>query len=189
MKIGKNHTQVGTIIFKGVAKTKFDLQKYHNKSDLLSAIKRIKHDGIGGTNIQDALCSLKGAFCPLKGGRPPSSAVYRIAILLSDGRANGENSDCCWESIQEAADDVKHSLSPILIYTIGVGDNTNETELQAIATSKSSYTHIDFFDEDFLQTIEDEQSEDFCWKGNGFLYFRYRKCTYKHKTVHASYYG
>ena len=167
LNIGKNHMQVGTITFKGNATTVFDLNRYDNSYDILAAINHTTHNGYGGTNIKDALCSLKDAFSPQRGGRPPSSAVYRIAILMSDGKSTISRSNCSeWKNVREAADDVKNMLTPILIYTIGVGDDANEEELRAIATSESSYTHIDSFSECLLQNVQEQQSEDFCWRGN-----------------------
>ena len=144
MTIGKNDTQVGTIIFKDNAIIIFNLSDHNNTKDLIKTIEHTYHDGIGFTNIQDALCLLNSSFDEEKGGRRPDMAVFRIAIIMTDGKSNQDHNGCNWSNSGEAARKVHESLKPLELYVIGVGNETNETELQAIA-SPGCYAHIDSF--------------------------------------------
>ena len=164
LDIGRDHTQVGTIFFNESATIPFNLNTYDNKQKLLSAINATKRNDIGSTNIQRALCSLKSAFDGKNGGRQPNSGVFRVAIIITDGNPHLHESPCKWESISEAADDVKNSLSPILIYVIGITDTADHSLLENISTSINScysYLHMDN-----IELLLEEHFNQVCNKGN-----------------------
>ena len=100
-----------------------------------------------------------------------SSTVYRLAILLSDGKSSPYQrrhipNNCSWENITIAAEKVKGLEPPVFMYTIGV-DYENETELREIATTRESYTHIKNISG--LADIRDSLMYEICWKGK--LYY------------------
>ena len=146
MKIGINHSQVGTIIFKDNATTVFNLSTYTEQEELVKAIRNgTSHNKLGLTNIQDALCLLNDSFSEEKGGRPANSAVFRIAFIITDGMSNTHHSSCNWSNISEAANKIQEYLSPILLYAISVGTSVNKEELIAIASPRC-YINLSSFD-------------------------------------------
>ena len=164
LTIGRNHSQVGTIVFNQSVTTLFNLNTYNDKQKLLSAIHNTNRKKYGGTNIERALCSLRSAFNEENGGRQPNSGVFRIAIIITDGIPYSRDSPCEWNSISEAADDVKEYLSPILIYVIGITKKANDTLLQLISTSiNNCYSYLHIMDNGPL--LQEEHFNQVCKKG------------------------
>ena len=162
LNIGRNHTQVGTIIFKSEANTTFHLNAHNTKESLMDAINSTHHNELGRTNIQDALCHLKRGFIG-NGVRPLSSAVFRIAILMTDGVENTYEDECGFNSSIEAAKEI-HSLS-ILLYVIGVTERVQEGHLEEIATlTGGNYNHIDDFDD--LPSAREDFTQEMCRRGD-----------------------
>ena len=161
LRIGNEHNRVGTITFKGRANTTFNLDDYTDKNSLLDAIKAIKHNQLGLTNIQDALCHLDKGFNEHHDGARPFHAVFRIGILMTDGVENQYENECDFKSSVEAARDIRkrHSL---LLYVIGVTDKVNSTDLKEIATP-NGYKHIDNFDD--LPLAEEALTHEMCSRG------------------------
>lgn len=164
--IGPKHNQVGAILFNTTAQTLFKLNAHDNKDDLLAAINGTQNlIARGSTNIIDGLCKLIGGYKEENGARPPSSAIFRVVIMLSDGRSNEHKTLCNLSSITaEAASEVRELISPILVYVIGVTNSVNEKELRSIATP-GFYTHIDKFNKRLLKDAQEEHTESVCRRG------------------------
>ena len=153
--IGPNDNQVGTIIFNENACIAFNLRSYNDMESLVDAIENLTYLS-NFTNVKDALCRLKDGFNESNGARPLSRAVYRIAIVLTDGKSNHYHSDCNWDTIEEAAAEV-HALG-ILVYVIGVGD-FDHSELEAIASEvPGSISYLSDFDS--LEGEQDKRADD-----------------------------
>ena len=142
LTIGPNDNQVGTIIFDNNAYTVFELNTHNTTQDVLDAIDKIPYRA-RFTNVNDALCRLMEGFRVENGARNPTRAVFRVAIVLTDGKANLYNSICNWTTIEAAAAAV-HNLN-VLVYVIAVGQ-FNYSQLIKIASNvPESVTILDDF--------------------------------------------
>ena len=164
--IGPNDNQVGTIIFNQNAHIAFNLSSYNDTESVVDAIKNLKYLYYY-TNVEDSLCRLIEGFNESNGARPLSRAVYRIAILLTDGKSNHYHSECNWDTIEEAAKEVhRHG---ILLYVIGVGD-FDHSELEAIASAvpPESLSYLSDFN---LDGEQEKTFDDMCkiGKNNGII--------------------
>ena len=164
--LGPEHTQVGTVIFNTTANTVFNLTTYNNTKAALGAIEDLKNlHAQGYTNIVDGLCQLLVGFKE-NGARPASDAVFRIAIILTDGKSNRHHTTCNLSSnTTKAASEVRKHISPVLFYVIGVTDNVNDAELRAIATT-GDYIHIPSFNRSILMDIQQELTDAVCRTGS-----------------------
>ena len=164
--IGPNDNQVGTILFSKNASIAFNLSSYYNTESLVDAIENLEYPS-NFTNMKDALCRLKDGFKESNGARPLSRAVFRIAIVLTDGKSNVHDSDCNWDTIKEAAEEV-HALG-ILVYVIGVG-NFDHSELEAIAsTVPGSISYLSDFNS--LEGVQDKRADDVFKRG--IMHYKY----------------
>ena len=164
LRIGPNDNQVGTIVFSSVGSVDFYLNQYENKLDILNHISNIIYPA-GGTNTADGLCKLvRYGFADGHGARPASGAVFRIAIVMTDGKSNQESSECQWNTSQAAA--AVHELNPsVLVYAIGVTSSVNDEELNAIASSPNFVTYIDSFDQHIIQETQESHVDEVCKRG------------------------
>ena len=162
--IGPKDNQVGTIVFSDVGSIAFYLNSYSNISDVVSAIQTIPYPS-GSTNTPDGLCQMvRHGFTEVNGARPTSAAVFRVAIVMTDGRSNRESSECQWDTLQAA--EAVHALSPpVLVYVIGVTTDINQQELEAIATSPDYITYLKSFNKDILQEVQEEHIDEVCKTG------------------------
>lgn len=162
--IGPKDNQVGTIVFSNVGSIAFHLNSYSNRSDVVGAIQIIPYPG-GSTNTPDGLCQMvRHGFTEMNGARPTSAAVFRVAIVMTDGKSNEESSECQWNTLQAA--EAVHALSPpVLVYVIGVTSNVNQQELEAIATSPDYITRLTSFNKDILQEVQEEHIDEVCKTG------------------------
>ena len=159
LSIGLDDDRVGTITFGTHAHIEFNLSKYDNKSELITAIQNVRKTG-GGTHTADGLCKLKQGLAEAR----HSDTVLRIAIVMSDGKSTiyDKSNDCHWNTMEAAAG--IHKLEPpVLVYAIGVSDSVDEDELNAIATNSDRVVHIDEFDK--LNSLTDVYIDDICWRG------------------------
>ena len=164
LPIGPQDNQVGTIVFSDIGSVDFYLNTYANKTDMLNHISMLPYPG-GSTNTPDGLCKLaRYGFAEGNGARPSSAAVYRIAIVMTDGQSNEESSECQWNTL-EAAEAVHQLSPPILVYVIGVTSNINVNELESIATSPDYVTYLDSFDKDILEETQESHSDEVCNRG------------------------
>jgi receptor-type tyrosine-protein phosphatase Q len=165
MVIGPRDNQVGTIVFSAVGSIIFYLNSYNSTNDVLNAIQAIPYPG-DSTNTPDGLCKMvKYGFTEEHGARSTSAAVFRIAIVMTDGRSNEQSSECQWDTIQAA--EAVHRLSPpVLVYVIGVTDDINEQELEAIATDSEDITYLASFDSHILQRAQEDHLDEVCEKAS-----------------------
>ena len=165
LTVGPQDNQVGTIVFSTASEVVFYLNTYDNSNDVLNQILAIPYPG-GSTNTADGLCKLvRYGFADGNGARPASGAVFRIAIVMTDGRSNEESSECQWNTLQ-AAEAVHELDPPVLVYVIGVTDSVNVDELNAIATSPDFVTHISSFDPHIIQEVQESHTDEVCNRGS-----------------------
>ena len=164
MVIGPQDNQVGTIVFGSVGRVVFYLNSYDTANDVLNAIQAMPYPG-GGTNIPDGLCKMVNyGFTKEHGARPTSAAVFRIAIVMTDGQSNRQSTECQWNTLQ-AAEAVHELNPPVLVYVIGVTANINEQELEAIATDRKDVSYLTSFNSAILQEAQEAHLDEVCDRG------------------------
>ncbi|XP_069547811.1 von Willebrand factor A domain-containing protein 2 [Brachyistius frenatus] len=209
LDIGPEKVRVGLIQFGSVPRLEFSLDSYSTKQELTKHIKKISFRG-GGTQTGLALKYVLRKGFP--SGRN-SSGVPHVAILLSDGRSQG--------NVLQAAAQLKET--GVVLFAVGLRYPKWE-ELHALA-SEPMESHV-FFAEHFydavnglyttlttfsvcsatpagcqvesfpcerktLETVKELQGNFMCWKGaKGYSpytslcpYYRYSKVYKRHQTV------
>ncbi|XP_054455349.1 von Willebrand factor A domain-containing protein 2 [Anoplopoma fimbria] len=209
LDIGPDKVRVGLIQFGSSPRLEFALDSYTSKQELMKQIKKISHRG-GATQTGLALKYLLRKGFP--GGRNSSTAA-QIAILLTDGRSQGN-------TVQAAA---QLKETGVVLFAVGIRYPKWE-ELHALA-SEPMESHV-FFAEHFydavnglcttlttfsvcnatpagcqvelfpcerktLETVKEIQGNYMCWKGSkGYSaytslcpYYRYNKVYKRHQTV------
>ena len=164
MRIGPNATQIGAIAFGTEARVLFYLSTYSTSNDSVNAIENITfNSALQGTATADGICKLiKHGLTVEHGYRRNSATVFKIAIIMSDGKSNIKSTECGW-NIRQAANKL-HKLEPqVLVYAIGIGNNNNEDELIMIATDERHYAHITEFSS--LPKLQESYADDICRRG------------------------
>ncbi|XP_076616750.1 von Willebrand factor A domain-containing protein 2 [Chaetodon auriga] len=209
LDIGPDKVRVGLIQFGSTPRLEFALDSHTNKQELKKHMKKVFYRG-GSTQTGLALKYVLRKGFP--GGRN-STAVPQIAILLSDGRSQG--------NVVQAAAQLKDA--GVVLFAVGLRYPRWE-ELHALA-SEPMESHV-FFAEHFydavnglyttlttfsvcnatpagcqvesfpcerktLETVKELQGNFMCWKGaKGYSpytslcpYYRYNKMYRRHQTV------
>lgn len=143
---GISNIRVGVISFSFFAYLEFGLAQYSTRMEVLAAIGNIPYTH-GGTNTADALRLLRGQF-----NSTEEAGILRIAVVLTDGMSND------FSATVIEAQNFHNMTPPVLVYAVGVGSNTNETELMHIASGQQFITNLDLFSQlpDFEGAIEYE---------------------------------
>ena len=131
LDIGPSATQIGLVIFSSYAQTQFHLNTYSTNVSVIHAVESTPYLKVGGTNTPDGLDTLIGEFNTSSFGvRPAEQGIPRVAIVVTDGKSNkGGGPNATIANAQGVHD------NNILTFAVGVGDNVNMAELDAIATS------------------------------------------------------
>ena len=148
--------QVGVIVFGNEAQVVINLGQYQNKSDLIHAIRGIPYLK-GTTNTPDALCKLVS----LVEAEARENALH-IAVLLTDGKPTAFLNPCNYTSTKAAGDKIRN-MSNILIYAIGITNDINDDELNAIATKPEFVSHLESFSD--LNSVQNELGYHICYTG------------------------
>lgn len=141
--IGSNKTRVGMVSFSTEVIPEFTLDENNNKEDIKKKIAAVKYQG-GRTNTGDALHYVRTKTFPLGGGRPN---VPHITIVLTDGMSQNLS-----YTEQEAA--AMHGQG-ITVFVIGIGNQVDEKELAAIASTPTDNFMFTIDNFDALQSIKD----------------------------------
>ncbi|GAB1606677.1 type VI, alpha, partial [Argonauta hians] len=128
--VGKDKVRVAVSLFAGSNADQFHLNKYYDKNALLSAISKIQRIS-GTTNTADALNKARTVGFTAKNGDRPK--VPNIAIVITDGNSNNA------QETATAATNLKNTQA--VVFSIGVGSNIRQAELEAIATGPGT-THV-----------------------------------------------
>ena len=148
--IAPDRTRVAWISFNSAGTMVFNLNQYTDRTSLHRAIRNVDYAG-GGTDIGEAVETLR--LHGFTGGRN-NFDVPEVAIVLTDGRTNDDTF-----STALAADNLQRDRN-VNVFVVGVGDNVNRDELMAVAsagieTTEDHIEHIDRFDEDELNTLQE----------------------------------
>lgn len=131
-EIGPKFIQVGVVQYSDYPVLEIPLGRYDSGEDLMAAMQSILYLG-GNTRTGKAIqFALDYLFAK------SSRFLTKIAVVLTDGKSQDEVKDAA-----EAARD-----SGITLFAIGVGSETEDAELRAIANKPSS-TYV-FYVEDYI---------------------------------------
>ncbi|XP_052790966.1 cartilage matrix protein-like isoform X1 [Mya arenaria] len=120
LDVAPDRTRVAMVPYNEAVFTSFPLTAHTNKKDLLEAISKIKlWHGLTRTDI--ALDAIRNM---LKASRP---GVQKIGIVITDGRSTEPE-----KTSREAQ--LVHEMG-VQMFAIGIGNKTDENELQTIATN------------------------------------------------------
>lgn len=173
--VGKDKIRVAVSLFAGSTVEKFHLNKHTDKNALLSAIGAIQRIS-GNTNTADALTRARTiTFTAGNGDRP---RVPNIAIVITDGNSNNA------QTTASAANRLKGTQA--VVFSIGVGSNIRQSELQAIATGPGT-SHV-FTVTNFatLNTIRKELATKTCEGKRHFNFYLYHFLRQLYSTGFAS---
>ncbi|XP_066553017.1 collagen alpha-1(XXI) chain [Amia ocellicauda] len=133
--IGQTFTQVGVIQYSDDPVLQIPLGRYLSSTELLEAMESIEYMG-GNTRTGEAIkFAIDNLFATSE--RAPNG-VAKIAVVLTDGKSQDE--------VKQAAEEARKN--GITLFAIGVGSETEEAELKAIANKPSS-TYV-FYVEDYI---------------------------------------
>ena len=157
MSIGRSENRVGVIIFGNEARVVINLGRYHKKNILIHTINNSIPYLRGSTNTPDALCKLVS----LVEAEARENALH-IAVLLTDGKPTAFINPCNYTSTKAAGDKIRN-MSNILIYAIGITNDINDDELNAIATKPEFVSHLESFSD--LNSVQNELGYHICYTG------------------------
>ena len=144
--------RVGVITFSSGAREHIALNVSNERDQLLQRVNNITYSG-GGTN------TALGLGLMLQQDWRDSISVLRLAIVLTDGMSNNQSATLV------AAAAVHAHEPPIVVYSIGVGGNTDQQELEAIASEEEFVTHLASFDPNVLESTREAYSYQICFTG------------------------
>ena len=135
--IGDNRTHVGIIRYSdnnaNLTSIILSLGSINNTNELNTFIDNITYTG-GKTATHSALNLLPTAFNTSR----TDQGIPRVAIVFTDGQSNNPTLTA------QAAQSV-HASTGIIVYSIGIGNNVDENELNTIASSSSNVFLISSF--------------------------------------------
>ena len=167
LEIGPNDNQVGVIRFSSTNNVGviFNLNTHSNKSNVLNAVSNIAYTG-GGTHTHLALqLLLSQGFTTGGGARLSDGSVFRLAVVMTDGRSISSAQTVL------AARAVQNFVPSINVYAIGVSNNINHIELNAIASQPNYVFLVSSFDSAILGNLQQEQSYELCNRGTHNIIF------------------
>ena len=157
LSTGSVGSRVGVITFDSDATEWIALNSTLNRSAILSQIRELPYNG-GRTNTADGLELM------VQQSWREEISVLRLAIVISDGESNDPSRTVI------AAEAVHAHSPPIVVYSIGVGKNLNETELRLIASGPLAYSHINSFSSNLLNSVGESYSYQICYTSKHILY-------------------
>ncbi|KAI8484389.1 Signal peptide, CUB and EGF-like domain-containing protein 2, partial [Branchiostoma belcheri] len=151
---GQGAIRLGILQYSTAVTTVFSLNSYYTLEDINTAVDDMIYNG-GGTNTHLALYELvNNAFSVENGGRPTAS---KVAVVITDGMST--------QPITRAVQDVK--AAGIIVYTMGVGTGTDQSELQQIASSPDRVSSAPNYDS--LLTMTGSLANRFCDDGSSVV--------------------
>ncbi|XP_061164208.1 von Willebrand factor A domain-containing protein 2-like isoform X4 [Saccostrea echinata] len=146
-QIGSKTVRVGAVPFSTSVHNTFQLTSFYSKSALKSRISNIPYDS-GSTNtamaIRYARTTSFGAYS--------RNNVPKLAVIITDGQSDGKSS-----TLSEAQ---LLRNNGVIIFSVGVGDGVDMSELQGMATKTSYVFDVSTFSA--LNSIRDKLAKTTC---------------------------
>jgi len=135
LNVGPLTTHVGLVDFGEFGYQIFPLNKYTSADDVKAAIGSLKYRG-SYTNTYAGLAQSHAILTDANLGARPN--INKLIILITDGQPNKEV-----DNLQPEVNKIKGER--IRIVTVAVGDQIDDDEMKALATSASDYVHATDF--------------------------------------------
>ncbi|KAK3778041.1 hypothetical protein RRG08_021522 [Elysia crispata] len=158
LEIGPLDAQIGFVTFEAKVHLEFHLNTYSNQQDIVNRVRTTEFTS-GSTATHLGLeFALQNCFTRANGSRTYAS---QVAIVIMEGKSDNANFS--------AAAAKKLKDENVTVFSIGVGNQTDQTELNAIA-SDPDRTHV-FSVDDFnsLSTIKGSLLKRVCKAEPAFL--------------------
>ena len=126
-EIGHDKTHVGVVTFSEFAELQIKLSDTFDREELYTRIGNLTYQGFR-TATDDALRVVNREAFTLSGGA--RQGVAQVLIFLTDGKCT-----LCEDSIEDLVKPLKNR--GVTIYTVGITDNINRTELEIISSDPS----------------------------------------------------
>jgi hypothetical protein len=128
-----------------------------DKNQTLETINGIPYEPHHFTNTADALCKLSH-----QAWRHNDSTTLQVAIVLTDGRSNHDDSECEGD-IETLASFIHEEHPHLLVFAIGIGEESdiNETELALIASRPHLITRLGNYED--LNLMEGSFRYEICY--------------------------
>ena len=157
--IAPNKVQIGVVTFSSAPQNEFNLNRYHDKNNLVSAIHGISYSS-GNTRTDLALKYVEAnSFTPAAGDRP---GVPNILIVMTDGQSTQPSL-----TQQETVNLHKMNMK---VFAIGIGSGPSRTELNYIASDPKHVFQVQNFDA--LHTLQAELKRTACAGNNAVIFTR-----------------
>ena len=136
--IGRNNVRVGLVVFGDITvEVEFYLDASFNQTVVEEKIRNVRYLNERTATGDAIMLMVNTGFTEERGARPSHLAIPRVGIVVTDGRMN-EGVDVLIAA--QAARD-----KSIELFAFGIGDATNDTQLQQIAGSNDRIFKIDSF--------------------------------------------
>ncbi|XP_067841352.1 collagen alpha-1(XXI) chain [Heptranchias perlo] len=148
-EIGTTFTQVGVVQYSDDPVLEIPLEKYSSNEDLMKAMEAILYMG-GNTRTGKAITfGVNDVFAT---STRASNTVTKVAVVLTDGKSQ--------DDVKDSAEEARKKK--IILFAIGVGQEIEDAELQAIANKPSS-TYV-FYVEDYtgISRIREVMKQKLC---------------------------
>ncbi|XP_062924815.1 collagen alpha-1(XXI) chain [Mobula hypostoma] len=148
-EIGTAFTQVGVVQYSDDPLLEIPLEEHGSNEDLMEAMAAISYRG-GNTRTGKAITfGVNNVFAT---STRAADAVTKVAIVLTDGKSQ--------DDVKESAEEARKRK--IILFAIGVGQEIEDAELQAIANKPSS-TYV-FYVEDYsgISRIREIMKQKLC---------------------------
>ena len=163
LDIEPDRNRVSVTIFGNTGSVVFGFDQYNNKTALLEAIEGVPYLR-QWTNTADGLCKVMNNVLT-NSSQLRLLSVFKLVIVLTDGRSNRISSECGNIS-QAAATFCRFAQdNSVLVHVVGVTNRVNMKELELIATSPEYITHLDSFDSTDLDSTQQLQAYELCFTG------------------------
>ncbi len=161
--IGPEQTRIANIAYSGFARVSFFLDTFANRSTVTDALRQVEYFNIEvppgsrrGTNTADALTRLRNeVFTEERGAREGRFGIPRVAVVITDGRSNVNQSETI-PSAQRLHND------SVIVFGVGVGRRINMNELQAIASAPQYMVLLNSFNAIEFATLQRTISAEAC---------------------------
>jgi hypothetical protein len=132
-QVGRNSVRFGAVPYSTEVHNTFQLNAFLSKSELKTKISEIPYDS-GGTNTAIAIKHARIVSFSRSNSRP---GVAKIAVIITDGKSNSKSA-----TLSEAQ---ALRNSGVIIFSVGVGDGVDMTELRGMASKESYVFHVSTF--------------------------------------------
>ena len=152
LNFASGRTRVGTVSFQADAKTRFYLNTFSTREDVVNSLDFVADSRIKGTNTAAALSGMLSMFTPDGGDR---TGVPNTAIILTDGQSNINQEN----TIPEAQ---RAHRAGVHLLAVGVGTSVRRSEITGIASDPDASNTFYLQDDSQIAYVADRIIDELC---------------------------